>query len=451
MEKTIIEFDFERNFWKMRDVTAPNTTAISVIPFRALALGNHEWKMENDRMCQEGTHTAILSLTACKGDEYTCNDGLCLPLNLRCNGKPECKDSSDELGCSIVIQDDSYNRFLAPPPMETTAHMDAVQVNVTITVFSIQAFDPITSSFEAEFSVSLTWRDPRLQFANLRQSSASNLMSPTEKISIWFPSFVFRNTKKRIKSLIDEESVMLVIRRGEPGKSDITNTENKLLYKGNENPIRYERYYSLLFKCDYQLQWYPFDTQSCFLDLEPSEDLLNFVQLNPDQFSYTGPHLLMTYEVKSIKMKKIFGHKNSLQVEILIRRRLLSIILTTFVPTILLNIIGHVSNFFKKFFFEAIISLNVTVLLVLTTMFISVSNNLPKTAYIKMIDIWLIFNLLKPFVDILVQTYIETLRKEEDEREINHHGKSIKVESTKALGTIDVLPVTSSLEENQLR
>ena len=66
-------------------------------------------------------------------------------------------------------------------------------------------------------------------------------------------------------------------------------------------------------------------------------------------------------------------------------------------------------------------------MLVLTTMFINVSNNLPKTAYVKMIDIWLLFNLFKPFVDILLQTYIETLRTEDKSRDINHHGKTISV------------------------
>ena len=76
--------------------------------------------------------------------------------------------------------------------------------------------------------------------------------------------------------------------------------------------------------------------------------------------------------------------------------------------------------------FQAVISLNVTVMLVLTTMFINVSNNLPKTAYVKMIDIWLLFNLFKPFVDIIMQTYIETLRNNE-KRDINHHGKTISV------------------------
>ena len=45
------------------------------------------------------------------------------------------------------------------------------------------------------------------------------------------------------------------------------------------------------------------------------------------------------------------------------------------------------------------------------------SNNLPNTAYVKMIDCWLIFSLLKPFVDILVQTYIHTLRENHREEE----------------------------------
>ena len=49
-------------------------------------------------------------------------------------------------------------------------------------------------------------------------------------------------------------------------------------------------------------------------------------------------------------------------------------------------------------------------MLVLTPMFINVSNNLPKTSYVKMIDIWLIFNLLLPFIEVLVHTFMDTLR-----------------------------------------
>ena len=82
-------------------------------------------------------------------------------------------------------------------------------------------------------------------------------------------------------------------------------------------------------------------------------------------------------------------------------------------------------------------------MLVLTTMFINVSNNLPKTSYVKMVDVWLIFNLLLPFIEVLVHTYMDTLRNDE-EREINHHGKTITVgeneaeESIKESGENDI-------------
>ena len=65
-------------------------------------------------------------------------------------------------------------------------------------------------------------------------------------------------------------------------------------------------------------------------------------------------------------------------------------------------------------------------MLVLTTMFINVSNNLPKTSYMKMMDVWLLFNLLYPFAVVLVHTYMDTLRND-DEQEFNHHGKTMKV------------------------
>ena len=38
--------------------------------------------------------------------------------------------------------------------------------------------------------------------------------------------------------------------------------------------------------------------------------------------------------------------------QVTIQRRLLSIILTTFLPTLIVNIVGHMSNYFKEFFFE---------------------------------------------------------------------------------------------------
>ena len=84
------------------------------------------------------------------------------------------------------------------------------------------------------------------------------------------------------------------------------------------------------------------------------------------------------------------------------------------------------------------ITVNLTSMLVLATMFISVSNNLPKTSYMKMMDVWLLFTLLYPFVVILMHTYMDTLRNDDD-REINHHGKTISIdENGKASEKTDI-------------
>ena len=49
----------------------------------------------------------------------------------------------------------------------------------------------------------------------------------------------------------------------------------------------------------------------------------------------------------------------------------------------------------KLYFLEKILSL----------FFVSVSNDLPRTSYIKMVDVWLVFNLFIPFLEVLLHTY----------------------------------------------
>ena len=44
--------------------------------------------------------------------------------------------------------------------------------------------------------------------------------------------------------------------------------------------------------------------------------------------------------------------------------------MTIYMPTILLNIIGHSTNYFKPFFFEAVVTVNLTV--IYQTLYISV-------------------------------------------------------------------------------
>ena len=44
----------------------------------------------------------------------------------------------------------------------------------------------------------------------------------------------------------------------------------------------------------------------------------------------------------------------------------------------------------------------------------------------KMVDVWLLFNLMYPFIVVLLHTYMDVLRSDEG-REINHHGATVPV------------------------
>ena len=135
--------------------------------------------------------------------------------------------------------------------------------------------------------------------------------------------------------------------------------------------------------------------------------MLYYVRLDVNGHSNLGPTELTQYFIRTTRLLKMRKSRkeDAIVMEVVLGRRLLGNLLTIFIPTFLLNVIGHATNWFKSFFFEAVVTVNLTVLLVLVTLFISVSASLPTTSYVKMIDLWLIFNLLLPFVEVLIHTY----------------------------------------------
>ena len=109
------------------------------------------------------------------------------------------------------------------------------------------------------------------------------------------------------------------------------------------------------------MRWYPFDAQTCFMVMKlggGSEELLS---LTPGLLKYLGPEELTQYYVKKYTIgETTLENAIGLGVSITFGRRLLGTILTVYLPTVLLNVIGHATNFFKPFFFEAVVTVNLT-------------------------------------------------------------------------------------------
>ena len=89
-----------------------------------------------------------------------------------------------------------------------------------------------------------------------------------------------------------------------------------------------------------------------------------------------------------------------IQLVIVLRRKILSEMMGTYLASILLMFITFATTFVKPFFFEAALTVNLTNMLVMTTIFISVMEKLPITSYPKMVDFWLIFCQLVPFTEV---------------------------------------------------
>ena len=108
----------------------------------------------------------------------------------------------------------------------------------------------------------------------------------------------------------------------------------------------------------------------------------------------------------------IISKRNELHMEIVFKRRLTNEAVMTFFPSLLLIGISFSTSFFKlPNFFNTAITVNLSVMLTLTTLLISVVKKLAQTSYIKWIEYWLIFAQLIPFIQVILITCLEGLRK----------------------------------------
>ena len=297
---------------------------------------------------------------------------------------------------------------------------------------NVQDIQEVAQILKMKFKISLQWKDARILFYNIKPDKKMNSLSLQEQLSIWTPTIVFWNTEKQLRTVNDKTTFASIRKDGNGTMIGKEINEDIEEYQGSENPITIHRVYSIELYCEYDMRWYPFDQQTCYIQMVMDGVLDSYADLLVGDVLFSGSKELTQYFVKNFKMnKKTIMGKAGISVSVTFGRRLLGTFLTIFFPTILLNLIGHITNFFKPFFFEAVITVNLTSMLVLTTMFINVSNNLPKTSYIKMVDVWLLFNLILPCLLVFIHTYMDYLRGEED-REINHHGKTISVGAVEA-------------------
>ena len=154
--------------------------------------------------------------------------------------------------------------------------------------------------------------------------------------------------------------------------------------------------------------------QECMIDMAVGKNSKELVRLIPEKIFMKQKLEMTMFEITFWNLDYIDNH-DGLRVLIVIKRNFVSEIMITYFPSFLLLAITFATTFFKPFFFEAALSVNLTTMLVMTTIFISKMEGLPPTSDIKMIDYWLILCQMMIFAEVVLLTAIEYQRTEEDD------------------------------------
>ena len=288
----------------------------------------------------------------------------------------------------------------------------SVPVKVSITLLKIVGIEEIKHSMEMQFQIELEWFESRATYNNLKVNAAMNVLTEDTIKSLWLPLITYANTAQKemtTLSIQKEWSTRLKVKRkGNLTRGSLDLVDEVEVFRGDENPLVMTQVYTKRFQCQYNFQLYPFDTQTCTIRMDTSADDLNIVRLHPRKLTLKETSDLNLFEVKSwsLEYTDIECKEEGVSMEMNLKRKVMNELLTTFLPSILLMIITFATTFFKPFFFEAALTVNLTNMLVMTTIFISVMEKLPLTSYPKMIDVWLIICQLVPFSEVVLPSSV---------------------------------------------
>ena len=100
-----------------------------------------------------------------------------------------------------------------------------------------------------------------MKYHNLKTERSNNLLSRSEIDNLWIPFVVFSNTENSESTKGDDDTEVTVTKEGTFTESPLEVMEEINIFEGSDNKITFQQVYAKEFKCVYQLQLYPFDTQ----------------------------------------------------------------------------------------------------------------------------------------------------------------------------------------------
>ncbi len=287
---SVISWNEDLSAWVLRHLkfkTHDASYESSKVDFK-YPIGRKSWKF-NDGLCGEKNRSEIaLTLSSCKSEEFTCTDGTCQPLDVRCDLKPDCPDHSDEEGCSRVLIPDNYDASLPPKQGERgSRETKPLELYISVEILSFDQIKTMDMSIALMLRLNLTWKDRRLSFFNLRPDIYMNNIPAREKSQLWVPEIGFANAKTG--PLVRDEYVSLLVQKdANPLPQDLTLNRENSIYLGHENSLIFMRRYYAEYQCTFNLRFFPFDHQTCLMIFKMRTATVKSVIFKPVSIIYKG-------------------------------------------------------------------------------------------------------------------------------------------------------------------
>ena len=201
-------------------------------------------------------------MSGCSEGQFTCSNGDCIMMRERCDEMLNCQNGSDEEDCKTVVLEKSYRKVAPPALLGVDNEVIPADVQVSFTLLDISAIREAQNEIDIKFTTQLKWTEPRATYYNLKEDMSQNNLEKSEAIQLWIPNLIYRNNKDNDDIMSGfSKSEIKIERMGNFTRSGIESLDEIDIFEGKDNPIIMLQSYTKVFKCNYNLIAFPFDTQ----------------------------------------------------------------------------------------------------------------------------------------------------------------------------------------------
>ena len=379
-------------------------------------MGVHHWYFLDSACRDENVPWRSLNLHTSveQPGHFCCEDGNCIKSGYVCDNVKHCEDNSDETNCTMVIFPEFYDKLLPPTKLDddifkTSNSAKSIIQSLTMidgnfTVLDVLDVDEIDSTFDIYFKLDMRWYDINLKYRFLNDLDDKNGFNQSELAKIWRPEIQFIHISNNDDVIRFGDTIFVKKENKPPHLSGGLDTlKVSEIYDGSEHSINILMKRKIKFTCPFEkIQDYPFGIQKCPLHFYISGVANGLTKFNCSivhpEFKTVGQYNVEQWTLEQ-EMK---DGENMITVTMTLSRSFSSIFMVTYLPTILMNIINQATNYLTVADrYDLIITVNITCMMVLASVYLSVSNSLPSTPVIKPIEVWLLYNLAYPFFVIV--------------------------------------------------